>query len=54
MVSSSDRTDCECKYDCMISHGCFIIIPKPFNVDLDYGMSASLLNLQMRMNSEYQ
>ena len=44
IVSSSDWTDYndvityqESKYYCMISNGCVISIPKPFNVDTDYG-----------------
>ena len=44
IVSSSDWTDYndvikyqESKYYCMISNGCFISIPKPFNVDTEYG-----------------
>ena len=44
MVSSSNWTDYNdtikyqnSKYYCMISNGCFINIPKPFNVDTEYG-----------------
>ena len=44
IVSSSDWTDyndtikyLESKYYCMVSNGCFISIPKPVNVDTDYG-----------------
>ena len=43
IVSSSDWTDYndviqdrESKYYSMISNGCVISIPKPFNVDTDY------------------
>ena len=44
IVSSSDWNDYndvmkyqEFKYYCLISNGCFISIPKPLNVDTDYG-----------------
>ena len=44
IVSSADWTDYndvinyrESNYYCMMSNGCFISIPKPFNVDTDYG-----------------
>ena len=43
IVSSSDWTDYndgikyrESNYYCMISNGCVISIPKPYNVDTDY------------------
>ena len=44
IVSSSDWTDYndvilyqDSNYQCMTSYGCFINIPKPFNVDTEYG-----------------
>ena len=43
-ASSSDWTDYNdvikyqgSNYACMMSNGCFIIIPKPFHVDTEYG-----------------
>ena len=45
MVSSSDWTDCECKYYCMIPNGCFISMPKPFDVDIEYGDECVVVKL---------
>ena len=52
IVSSSDWTDYndvikyrESEYYCMISNGCFISIPKPLNVDTDYGDECVIVEL---------
>ena len=52
IVSSSDWTYyndvikySEYKYYCMISNGCFINIPRPYNVDKAYGDECVIVKL---------
>ena len=52
IVSSSDWSDYtdyikyrDSKYYCMISNGSFINIPKPFNIDADYGDECVIIKI---------